>query len=215
VADRDPTRVDANQRYASATQETVARIQARDLAVAGYVTFAGTLITIAASHAGYEWIAVGVGYIALAAALLSCHHDIIIGQLGLFQHKLCQGGDVANWFSSENFDATLKARHIRDYYFLFLIVVGEIIGLAISFGPMVGHNLPPRAWGQRIRIAIWTLSVISAVLSVAAIYYSYRERRKLHRHMQDHRILEPTVSQLSVGASASASAGPPDGDAGG
>ena len=38
---KDPMFVDVNQRYGAATQETVARIQNRDLAVQGFVVLAG------------------------------------------------------------------------------------------------------------------------------------------------------------------------------
>jgi hypothetical protein len=115
MIERDPDYVEANQRYATAGQETIARIQARDLAVAGFVTLAGTVITVSAAHAEYRWIAVSIGYFSLAAALLSCHHDIIIGQLGLFQHRLCRSKESeTNWFSKSHFDQTLRARHLRD-----------------------------------------------------------------------------------------------------
>ena len=41
MGEKDSTVVDANQRYAAAAAETVTRIQARDLAVQGFVVLAG------------------------------------------------------------------------------------------------------------------------------------------------------------------------------
>ena len=57
----------------------------------------------------YQFLAVSIGYAAFAAALLSCHHDIILGLLALFQHRLCKSEELdTNWFSPANFEKVLE-----------------------------------------------------------------------------------------------------------
>jgi hypothetical protein len=179
---KDPMFVDVNQRYGAATQETVSRIQNRDLAVQGFVVLAGTLLTLALTKDGYAFLAVAVGYVALAAALLSCHHDIVIGLLGLYQHTLCKGGaEEINWFSEQYYDRTLKARHLRDWYFGFMIVVAGILGLWISLNGIKKDDPYKVA-----KYVIWGVSAVCVAAALAYIRYAYRTRAELHELMHKH-----------------------------
>ena len=180
MAEADPNVVDANQRYASACTETVARIQGRDLAASGFVAVATGLVSVAFTKTGYEFIGVSVGYVAVAAALLSCHHDIIIGLLGLFQHNLCKREESpTNWFSRDTFDKVLEARKLRDWYFTFIVGVPGILGLIISWHPALSGD----HW--LVKIVIWACSALSVAAAEVYIWYAYSVRKKLHKAMHE------------------------------
>jgi hypothetical protein len=197
MSDKDPTSVDANQRYASAAAETVSRIQARDDAVKGFVTLALALIGAALANKGFEFLAVGVGYVALGAALLSCHHDVIIGLLGLFQHRLCRSDESkTNWFSEQYFDHTLKARHYRDYAFVFILLTGGSIGLILSYPARFGSD--PRLTAVVARKVIWWFSFCSLCGSGAYIWYAFEQRRRLHLLMHQHIKAERTSRSFTT-----------------
>ncbi len=83
-----------------------------------------------------QFVAVAVGFVALAAALLSCHHDIIVGYLGLFQHRLCKSEELeTNWFSQQHSLRLLKARGFRDFSFGFLVSVVGVVQFPHSLSP--------------------------------------------------------------------------------
>src|SRR5271156_3771554 len=185
---KDPMIVDGNERYGAATQETVARIQSRDLAVQGFVAVAGTLLTLALTKDGYRFIAVSVGYVALAAALLSGHHDIVIGLLGLYQFRLCRGQqdnikaqrDNLNWFSETYYDRTLQARHLRDWYFGSMVLVGGSLSLVVS------HADTQTGEYHFAKLVIWYLSACCVLAAFVYIRYVYRRRAEFHEEMHGH-----------------------------
>ena len=183
---KNPMFVDLNQRYGGATQETVARIQNRDLAVQGFVVLAGSLLTLALTKEGYAFLAVSVGYVAVAAVLLSCHHDIVIGLLGLYQDTLCkvgaeEGTENINWFANRYYHRTLKARHLRDWYFGVMILGAGILGLWISLDGIKKDDPYKVA-----KYVIWCVSACCVPAAEWYIWYAYRQRAKLHEEMHRH-----------------------------
>jgi hypothetical protein len=157
----------------------VARIQARDLAVTGFVTAAATVITISTTKSGYEFAAVAVGFLALAAALLSCHHDILIGHLNVFQHRLCKSEQSpTNWFADEHFTGALQARSFRNMSFGFLVVAAGVLGLFISYSTATQDRSFPK-------FATWCLSSACLVVALCYIRHATLVRRRLGKRMRD------------------------------
>jgi hypothetical protein len=196
MGEKDPTVVDANQRYAAAAAETVTRIQARDLAVQGFVVLAGVLVSASLTGTGaYQFLAVSIGYAAFAAALLSCHHDIILGLLALFQHRLCNSEELnTNWFSPANFEKVLQGRLLRDVYFAFMVFVGGAIGLAISYPALKVGDERTRI----LKLVIWILSACSVAGALAYIYQARKIRRRLHTEMHSRAVLSAAQGVVAL-----------------
>jgi serine protease Do len=167
-------------RYGGAWQETAARIQARDGILLGFVQLAAAVIGVALAEEKFQYLGILVGYGAFAAAVLTAHHDLIIGKLGLYQGNLAsrynepnRSDETLEWFSEKNFLYVLRVRMARD------VVQGVITVAACSFGLWLSYNpsrIPEPLNGTWHRA--WGISLMSSILAFSVMcYVSYQRSR--------------------------------------
>ena len=127
--------VDDNARFSAAVQEIVVRIQTRETVLLSYMGLSGTLLSIGVANQTYQNILLSIPYLALAASLLSAHHDIIIGLLHKFVTELTISAPFPNWHKEEDgfIKNALRARTIRDVGALFFVYFTVILSLIITF----------------------------------------------------------------------------------
>jgi hypothetical protein len=169
-------------KYAAACEETVARIEARDRVLEGFVTLAAAIVALSLSDDKFAMFGVSVGYTALAAALLSRHHDVIIGLLGSFQNELCANDDKRlNWFSDEYFHDVLRERGYRDISLALIFAGGGIFGLGSAWKVVHLGEL------GELKTIVWYSGAACLIASFGILYSTYRTRQALHERIHRHR----------------------------
>lgn len=167
-------------KYAAACSETVARIQARDEVIKGFVALAAALVALSMSKDELALLGVSVGYTALAASFLSRHHDVIIGLLGAFQDQLCANNESRlNWFSDDYFHSVLRERGYRDICLFLVLAGGGIFGLGVAKKAVALCQL-------EMKTGIWYSGLACLIGSFVIVGWTYLTRRALHRRMHPH-----------------------------
>ena len=158
---------DANIKYMGAWQEISARIQARDRILLSFIALAATLVGISLSRADLAFTVVGVGYAALASALLERHHDLMMSYLGYFQKAIAEsdglGKGTPEWRSSEFVHQAFGARLMRDVAQLLLIAFGAV--------PALYFKVP----------LMWYGSLACSLAAFVVVVQTIRDRRRLLR----------------------------------
>jgi hypothetical protein len=173
--------VSNDEKYRAACDETVARIEARDRVIEGFVALSAAVVGFSLAEEKHAMFGVAVGYIALAAAFLSRHHDAIIGLLGAFQNELCANDDNrSNWFSDDYFEDVLKERGYRDISLALIFTGGAIFGLGVAWKRVTFCQ-----FGDA-RTIIWCLGLASFIGSLVVVYWTHRTRQALHTRVHPH-----------------------------
>ncbi len=166
---------DANTKYMGAWQEIAARIQARDRVLLSFIALTATLVGISLSRSDLAFTVVGVGYAALASALLDRYHDLMINYLGYFQKALAecddQGKGTPEWRSSEHVHRTFGARLMRDIAQLLLIAFGAVPALYIA-----RKNLTP---AQSPATLLWYGSLACSLAAFIVVILTIRDRTEM------------------------------------
>lgn len=168
---------DANTKYMGAWQEIAARIQARDRVLLSFIALTSTLVGISLSRSDLAFTVIGVGYAALASALLDRHHDLMMGYLGYFQRVLAEsdglGKGTPEWRSSEYVHRAFGARLMRDIAELLLIAFGAVPALYIA-----KKNVAP---GWSPRAYLWYGSFACSVAAFIVVLLTLRDRARMLR----------------------------------
>ena len=168
---------DANVKYMGAWQEISARIQARDRILLSFIALAATLVGISLSRTDLAFTVVGVGYAALASALLERHHDLMMSYLGYFQKAIAEsdglGKGTPEWRSSEFVHQAFGARLMRDVAQLLVIAFGAVPALYIA-----KKNIAP-GWGYLA--LMWYGSLACSLAAFVVVVQTIRDRRRLLR----------------------------------
>jgi hypothetical protein len=166
---------DPNAKYVGAWQEISARIQARDKILLSFIALAATLVGISLSRTDLAFTVVGVGYAALASALLERHHDLMMSYLGYFQKAIAEsdglGKGTPEWRSSAFVHQAFGARLMRDFAQLLVIGFGAVPGLYIA-----KKTIAP---GWSYRAFLWYGSLACSLAAFAVVVQTIRDRRRL------------------------------------
>lgn len=171
---------DPKTQYAGAWGEISARIQARDRVLLTYISFTATLVGVSFAKSDFSLIAIVVGYFSLAMALLSRHHDLIIGLLSEFQLSLVgvkeqfkedENINYKPWHHQDFLGKALKARTIRDISQILFI----ILGITPAFYIMMQSKFPNYDF---ISLLLYG-SIISAFIAVIIVWNTRSKRNKI------------------------------------
>ncbi len=184
MSNDNPQTVSCDVRYSTAGNETVARIQARDHVLEIFITLSGALIAFGLTR-DHGLFAAVIGYAALAAALLSRHHDVIVGLLGEFQSDLAKHGapgGMPNWFDPKDiyFNRVLNERAVRDLALIFFITFGGVFGLVVS-KPTLSH-FDIFHWTD-MQMVFWEGSAVSLLLAFLTVIWTFVTRMNLAREI--------------------------------
>ena len=80
--------IDANTKYLATWGEISARVQAREHVLLLFIAFTAVAVALSLSGEGLLNFSLPIGYVALATAFLSRHHDLVIGNLRRFQYDI-------------------------------------------------------------------------------------------------------------------------------
>ena len=171
---------DANTKYMGAWQEISARIQARDRVLLSFIALAATLVGLSLTRPDLAFTVVGVGYAALASALLERHHDLMMGYLGYFQKSVAESDGVGKgtpeWRSSEFVHRAFGARLMRDAAQLLVIAFGAVPALYIA-----KKNIAP---GWSYRAFLWYGSLACSLAAFVVVIQTVRDRARMLRKEQ-------------------------------
>ena len=149
--------------------------------IEGFVALAAAIVALSLTKDEFAVFGVSVGYTALAAALLSRHHDVIIGLLGAFQNELCANdAERLNWFSDKYFHDVLRERGYRDISLTLILGGGGIFGLGVALKRVALCH-----YGE-LKTIIWYSGLVSLIGSFGILYSTYRIRQALHRRIHPH-----------------------------
>jgi hypothetical protein len=122
--------LEANTKYLAAWGEISARLQAREHVLLSFILFTSVAVGLSLSSASLENFTLPIGYSALAAAFLSRHHDLVIGNLRRFQHEISRRGideeGTPEYTSPGYLGRAIQERSKREYAQLLFIVLGGI-----------------------------------------------------------------------------------------
>ncbi len=168
---------DANTKYMGAWQEIAARIQARDRVLLSFIALASTLVGLSLTRPDLAFTGVGVGYAALASALLERHHDLMMSYLGYFQKAVAESDDLGKgtpeWRTSEFVHRAFGARLMRDAAQLLVISFGAVPALYIA-----RKNVAP---GWSYRAFLWYGSLVCSLAAFVVVIQTVRDRAKMLR----------------------------------
>jgi hypothetical protein len=177
---------DANCKYYSAWSEINSRIQTRDHVLLSFISLTAVLVGIALSKDELAFTAIGVGYVALATALIIRQHDLIITHLAVFQRSVSeadeQGSSTPEWVSKEYYSFRRLPRYTRGFAHILFIVFGSIPALYIS---QKGVTTP-----FSLKEVLWYVSLICSIAAVSIVILTNYDRQKLIHNKTNNKQLE-------------------------
>ena len=166
---------DFNSIQSGTWTEISARIQSRERIFLTYITLTATLVGVALTKEDLAFVGVGVGYVALAVALLSRHHDLIIGYLAQYQRFLDEKDPATEkapcWFDTDIFKGVMNARATRDYAQILFIILGSAPALIIASTKLISPI--------DTRTIVWYGSLICAIASIVVVWVTKIQRNRL------------------------------------
>lgn len=164
--------LDANTKYLGAWGEISARLQAREHILLLFIAFTALAVGLSLSGDGFIDFTLPIGYVALATAFLSRHHDLIIGNLRRFQNEISRHNvdetGTPEYTALGYLGRALQERSKREYAQLLVIV----FGLCASFYP-AGRVLSSPF---NMIAFLWCGSVLCSFIAVIIAVKTQRDR---------------------------------------
>ncbi|GCE07577.1 hypothetical protein [Dictyobacter aurantiacus] len=158
--------VTSNDLYRDIGREITARLQLQNHILLAFVTVSSTVIAASLTQPDFNYLDVGVGFLALVTAALSAHQGVMMSTLRLHQKILLERANP-NLYSTWHHLYTEKVshqQHISDCIQLFLYLVLGIAALSAMSFPLSQFK-----W-----IFFW-LSATCFSLSLICIIYGWKK----------------------------------------
>lgn len=162
--------ITSNDLYRDIGREITARLQLQNHILLGFVTISSTLIAASLTQLEFNYLDVGVGFLALVTAALSAYHGITMSTLRLHQKILLEKANPP-LYSAWNYLYTAKGfqkRHISGQIQLFLYLVLGIAALSTTKFPL-----------SHIQWIFFCLSIACFGLSLICIIYGWKKCEQL------------------------------------
>jgi len=156
--------------YRDIGREVAARLQLQNQILFGFVTISSTLIAASLAHPYFTYLDIGVGFLALATAALSAHHEIMMATLKFYQKLLLENANPklsSIWFHFQN-DKVPPKQRMSDWTQLFLYLV-----LGIATLSTINFPLSEITW------IFFCMSAGCFVLSLLCIIYGWKKCKKI------------------------------------
>ena len=125
--------LDADTKYLGAWGEISARIQAREHVLSLFVAFTAVAVSLSLTTDAQLDFTLPIGYVALATALLSRHHDLVIGNLRRFQNEIstlsADEKSSPEYTTAGYLGRAVKERSKREYAQVLIIALGGVASL--------------------------------------------------------------------------------------
>jgi len=120
--------LEPNTKYLAAWGEISARLQSREHVLLFFIAFTAVAVGLSLSSDAFVNFTLPIGYTALATALLSRHHDLVISNLRRFQYDISRldidEKGTPEYTSLGYLGRAIKERSKREYAQLLFIVLG-------------------------------------------------------------------------------------------
>lgn len=164
----------SNDLYRDIGREITARLQLRTQILFGFVTIASTLIAASLTQPGFNYLDIGVGFLALFTSALSTYHDIIIANLKLYQKMLLADANPrlsSSWLHFQT-ETLHQGQHLSDWMQLFLYLVLGIASFSTASFPL-----------SELKWLFFWMSTVCFGLSLVCIIYGWKKRDKIDRQL--------------------------------
>ena len=165
--------LDANTKYLAAWGEISARLQAREHVSLLFIAFTALAVGLSLSGDSFMNFTLPIGYVALATAFLSRHHDLVIGNLRRFQHDISRLNTdehgIPEYTTTGYLGRAILERSKREYAQVLFIVFG---GCA-SFYP-IGEVLSSPLSMAAI---LWYGSILCSCVAIMVAMKTQRDRK--------------------------------------
>jgi hypothetical protein len=164
--------IDANTKYLAAWGEISARLQAREHVLSLFIAFAAVSVALSLSE-GLLNFSLPIGYVALATAFLSRHHDLVIGNLRRFQHDISRLNldekGTPEYTTMGYLGRAIQERSKREYAQVLFIVFG---GCA-SFYPAGKELVAPLSMAA----ILWYGSILCSCVAITIVIKTQHDRK--------------------------------------
>jgi nitrate/nitrite transporter NarK len=165
--------IDANTKYLAAWGEISARVQAREHVLLLFIAFTAVAVALSLSSEGLLNFSLPIGYVALATAFLSRHHDLVIGNLRRFQHDISRVNPdekgTPEYTTMGYLGRAIQERSKREYAQVLFIVFG---GCA-SFYPAGKELAAPLSMAAML----WYGSILCSCVAITIVIKTQHDRR--------------------------------------
>lgn len=165
--------LEPNARFLGAWGEISARMRAREAVMLVFIAFTAVAVGLSLSDEAFVNLTIPIGYIALATALLSRHHDLVIGVLRRYQHEVSRlNGDekgTPDYTSPGYLGRAIKERSKREYAQVLFIVLG---GCASFYPP--GREL---AYPLSMAAVLWYGNILCSLLAIIVALKTQHDRK--------------------------------------
>lgn len=157
--------------YTAAAQELAQRIQTRELVLVAFMAFSTAVIGASLAGGRVREFALLIPVLALACAVLSAHHDAIIGLLSVYMNEVSSDVSVSRWHDPQG-KYFLDALRFRDWRVLANIAYLEVtstVSLLISFDaakPISSLTWPSVFWWIGIACMISIFAVFAGLRAI-------------------------------------------------
>ena len=166
--------LDANTKYLGAWGEISARLQAREHVSLLFITFTAAAVGLSLSGDSFLNFTLPIGYVALATAFLSRHHDLVIGNLRRFQNEISRLNDdekgTPEYTTTGYLGRALQERSKREYAQVLFIVLG---GCA-SFYPAGKVLFSPFSMGA----ILWFGGILCSFVAIIIAIKTQHDRKE-------------------------------------
>ena len=165
--------LDANTKYLAAWGEISSRLQAREHVLSLFIAFASVAVALSLSSDGLLNFALPIGYVALGTALLSRHHDLVIGNLRRFQNEISRLNTdekgTPEYTTMGYLGRAIQERSKREYAQVLFIV----FGVCASFYPASRALSSP----LNMTAALWYGGILCSFVAVIIAIKTQHDRK--------------------------------------
>ena len=164
---------DPNAKYIGAWGEISARIQARERIMFLFVALTAVASGVSLSKEELVNCSLPIGYVALAAAFLSRHHDLVIGCLRRFQNEISKLDDgdknIPEYTTMAFLGRSIRERSKREYAQVLFILLGMCVSV---------HGLSTQsASALDLKAILWYVSLMCSVLAIVVAIKTQLDRK--------------------------------------
>ena len=166
--------LDANTKFLGAWGEVSARVQAREHVLLVFVVFTAVAAGLSFSDEAFVNLTLPIGYVALATAFLSRHHDLIIGILRRYQHEISRLNNdekgTPEYTSLGYLGRAVQERSKREYTQVLFIVFGGCASIYPA-GKELAAPLGMAAF-------LWYGSILCSLLAIIVALKTQHDRKE-------------------------------------
>ena len=166
--------LDANSKFLGAWGEISARVQARENVILVFIAYTSIAVGLSLSDEAFVNLTLPIGYVALATAFLSRHHDLVIGILRRYQHDISRLNSdergTPEYTSLGYLGKAVRERSKREYAQVLFVVFGGGTSIYLAGKEFASPLAMPAI--------LWYGNILCSLLAIIVALKTHHDRKE-------------------------------------